>query len=271
MPISGLGFIQNVSQSERSLQKILQKLSTAKSINSASDNAAGLAIAEGLQTQVRGFSMATQNVDAAMSALNIGEGGANEISSMVQRQRELALQASNGTLTDEQRTGLNTEYQQLTQEIDRTAGSTQFNTQGTSAGTGLASGTAAIQVGPNQGDTVNLPSVNMTSTALGITGTSIATQANASAAVGQLDTALGSLNTQRTSVGAMVNRFESTLNNLNVSQVNTQAAESVLADQDMAQGMAELVRSQLLQQTSNAVLARFNEINVNHMLGLLQQ
>ncbi|MDD5672603.1 MAG: flagellin [Chitinivibrionales bacterium] len=270
MQISGLGLIQNSGRNERSLQKILQQLSTAKRINSAADDAAGLAISQQLETQSRGFSMASQNVNDAMSALNIGEGAGNEISSMLQRQRDLALQSSNATLNDTDRKNIDTEYQALSQEIDRTANATQFNTQGTAAGTGLASGNAVIQTGANQGDTVKLPSVNMTAAGLGIAGTSVATAGSAQAAIGRIDTALNTLNTQRSTVGSMVNRFESTLNNLNVSEANTQAAQSVLSDQDMALGMANLVRNQLLQQTSTLALSRFNEMNANNTLALLQ-
>jgi len=135
---------------------------------------------------------------------------------------------------------------------------------------GLASGDAQIQVGPNAGDQVALPQNDMSSAALGTAGSSVGTRDNAVGAVSTLDAALNRLNTQRANIGAISNRFDSTQNNLGVAAVNTQAAESALRDQDMAQGVSELVRTQLLHQSGNKAFARFNEISQNHMKGLLQ-
>ncbi len=257
-------------KTRKNLQKILTQLSTAQRINRASDDAAGLAISEQLRTQIRGFKMAGRNVSDAGSALNIAEGSGSEITSMIQRQRELALQAQNDTLTDDQRASLDTEYQQLTQEISRTAEATQFNTQQVATGEDLAAGDAQIQAGPNAGDTMNMPAIDMTADALGVEGTSIATAADAQNALPALDNALSQLNSQRTEAGAMMNRLESTQNNLQVAEINTQAAESVLRDQDMAQGLSDLVRSRLLQQSGTQAFARFNSISANHMSALLQ-
>ncbi|MBD3345671.1 MAG: flagellin, partial [Chitinivibrionales bacterium] len=116
---------------------------------------------------------------------------------------------------------------------------------------------------------VSMPANDMTAASLGIEGTSIATQADANAALASLDTALTQMNSQRTDVGAMYNRFESTMNNLSVSEINTQAAESVLRDQDMAKGLTELVRTQLLQEGGMKAFSRFNQISANHLMGLI--
>ncbi|MBD3344178.1 MAG: flagellin, partial [Chitinivibrionales bacterium] len=154
-PGFGLGqnkTVKTLGKTNRKLGKILEKLATAQRINRASDDAAGLSISEQLRTQIRGFKTASNNVADAMSALNIADGTATEASSMVQRQRELALQAQNDTLTDDQRQQIDIEYQQLTEEIDRIAQSSEFNTQDVATGEGLASGDAQIQVGPNAGD-----------------------------------------------------------------------------------------------------------------------
>jgi flagellin len=261
---------KGLSKTNRDLNKILERLSTALRINRASDDAAGLGVSEQLRTQIRGFKMASQNVEDAMSALNIAEGVGNQVSDMVQRQRELALQASNDTLTNEQRQTLNVEYQSLTQEINRITSATQFNSQAVANGTGLSSGTAQIQAGANAGEAVTLPTADMSANALLITGTSITTAASAQTAIDRLDTALNTLNTQRSALGAMTNRFESTVNNLSVAEINTQAAESVLRDQDMAQGLAELTRTQLLQEGTLAAFSRFKEISANHLFGLLK-
>jgi flagellin len=280
MQVSNLGTLGLASQqaigtgalnkTSRALEKILERLSTAQRINRASDDAAGLAVSEQLRTQIRGFKMATQNAVDTQSALNIAEGAGTEVESMLQRQRELAIQARNDTLTDDQRGMLDTEYQQITQEINRIPQATQFNTQQVAAGQGLGSGTAQAQVGANAGDQITLPKNDMTAVGLGVAGTSIASSAGASTALNAIDAALDQLHTQRSNIGAMVNRLESTINNLSVAEINTQAAESALRDQDMAKGLADLVQQQILYQGGTKTFARFNEISYNHLLGLLK-
>jgi flagellin len=260
---------KSLDKTNKDLNKILERLSTALRINRASDDAAGLGIAEQLTTQIRGFQQATNNVSDAMSALNIADSAGNQVSDMVQRQRELALQSSNATLTDTQRGDLNTEYQALTQEITRISTASQFNTQSVAAGTGLSSGAAVIQAGANAGDQVVMPKTDFTAAALAISGTSIDTAANATNAINRLDTALNTLNSQRSTLGAMTNRFESTVNNLSIADINTQAAESVIRDQDMAQGLVELTSKQILQQSTLSAFSKFNEISANHIMGLL--
>lgn len=275
--MGGFGMVQGQDQTAKSLNKtskdlgkILEKLSTALRINRASDDAAGLAISQQLETQSRGFNMADQNVTSAMSALNIADATGGQISDMVQRQRELALQANSDTLTNQQRQGLDTEYQALTQEINRISGSAQFNTQTVANGQGLASGNAQIQAGANAGDQIQVPQTNMTAAALGITGTSIATGAGAQTALSKLDNALNTLNTQRSTIGSMINRFESAQNNLSVANINTQAAQSVIQDQDMAAGLAKLTKTKLLLESGTQAFSRYNEISANHLFGLLQ-
>ena len=275
--MGGFGMVQGQDQTAKSLNKtskdlgkILEKLSTALRINRASDDAAGLAISQQLETQSRGFNMADQNVTSAMSALNIADATGGQISDMVQRQRELALQANSDTLTNQQRQGLDTEYQALTQEINRISGSAQFNTQTVANGQGLASGNAQIQAGANAGDQIQVPQTNMTAAALGITGTSIATGAGAQTALSKLDNALNTLNTQRSTIGSMINRFESAQNNLSVANINTQAAQSVIQDQDLAAGLAELTKTKLLLESGTQAFSRYNEISANHLFGLLQ-
>lgn len=254
----------------RSLQKILERLATAQRINRASDDAAGLGVSENLRTQTRGFKMAERNVEDAMAALDIADSTANESSAILQRQRELTIQARNDTLTDDQRGQLNVEYQQLNQELNRIANAASYNTQGVAAGQGLATGNAVVQAGANSGDELTLPEVDVSGDSLGVSGTSIATGADAANALGVIDTALANLGAQRSTLGATVNRFESTQNNLNIALVNTQAAESVLRDQDMAQGLADLTRERLLQEGGMRAFARFQQVSANHLLGLLQ-
>jgi len=260
----------SLSKTNNDLNKILQRLSTSLRINKASDDAAGLGMAEQLASQVRGFKQAKNNVSDAQSALNIADNTGSQVSDMVQRQRDLALQSSNDTLTNQQRAGLNTEYQSLGQEIDRITNASQFNTQNVANGTDLASGNAVIQAGPNSQDQTTMPKIDMSANALGVTGTSIDTSANAIAALPKLDNALQALNSQRSTLGATTNRFESTVNTNSLAEINTQAAESVLRDQNMAAGLVELTKNQILQQSTTSAFAQFNEINANHLIGLLK-
>jgi flagellin len=214
--------------------------------------------------------MASRNVDDAVSALRIADGGAGEIGEMLQRQRELSIQAGNATLSDTDRQALDIEFQQLTEEIQRIAGGTEFNRQEVADGTGLASGDAVVQAGANAEDQLNLPQVDLTSATLGLPSLSIASASGASAAISSLDTALDSVNGQRSTIGAMMNRLTSAGNNLQVEEANMTAAQSAIADQDMAAGLVELSRQQLLQEGGIKAFQRFNDINANHILALLR-
>ncbi len=179
MDISGLGpsigLANTINASNQKLQKILQELSTGLSINQASDDAAGLAMSQEMESQARGFKVASDNVSEANDAMNITQGVAGQTADILQQQRDLALQASNGTLTDSERQSIDTEYQQLTQQLDQQANAAQYNTQGLANGTGLATGNAQVQASPNAGGAISAPQVNLTSNALGIAGTSVAT------------------------------------------------------------------------------------------------
>ncbi|HON11629.1 MAG TPA: flagellin [Chitinispirillaceae bacterium] len=267
--VNGRSTERVLKKTSRDLKKILERLSTARRINRASDDAAGLAIAEQLDTRIRGFKMASRNVEDSMSALNIADGAATQISSLLQRQRSLAIQARNDTLTDKDRQILDAEYQQITAEINRIATSAQFNRQGVSGGEELASGDAIIQAGPEISDQITFPEVNFGAAAQDLALTSIATSSDAGAAISAIDNVLSSVNAQRSTVGATFNRLVSAINNLSVAMVNTQAAESVLRDQDMAAGLAELTRDRLLQEGGIKAFSRFNQITQNHIMGLL--
>lgn len=258
-----------ITKNNSELRKVLERLSTLQRINRASDDAAGLAISEELRTNIRGYKMASRNVEDATAALNIAEGTVNEITSLLQRQRELTIQAANSTLTDKDREYLNREFQSITQEIQRLSESTKYNRQNTSNGTELGSGNAVIQVGPEVGDTITLPQVNVTEIYNKINTLSIDTETNARNTLQKIDEALNELNQQRTNIGATVNRLSSTINNISVAMVNTQAAESLIRDEDVARGLAELTRQRLLQEGTLSALSKFNELNRKHIAGLL--
>ncbi|MCL1947245.1 MAG: flagellin [Chitinivibrionia bacterium] len=259
-----------MEQTDKQLRKVLEKLATGQRINKASDDAAGLAISEGLLTQTRGFKMAGRNTMDGISALNIADGAANESANILQRQRELAAQSRNATLNDNDRQALNREFQHLSQELERIAESTNFNGQKVANGTGLAEGDAQLQVGPNEGDTVNTAKMDISPNALGLSGMDISTAAGANAAFSSIDGAIQTLGEQRSNVGALTNRLESTIRNLQTADVNTTAAQSVIRDQDMAMGIAEMVKNQVLNQSASNTFSVFNRISADHILGLIK-
>lgn len=258
-----------IKKSNSQLKKILTRLSTAQRINKASDDAAGLSISEMLRTNIRGYKMATRNIEDAMSALNISDGTGDQVSDMLQRQRELAIAARNDTLNDNDRQILNQEYQALTGEIGRITSGTQFNRQRTADGTELGSGQSIIQSGPEVDNQIILPEINYTEISTALSSTSVATSTNAQDTLTEIDKIIQNLNEQRSTIGATMNRFNSAVNNLSVSMINTQAAESVLRDQDMAEGISELTRQQLLNEGGIRAFKRFNEISRYQVMGIL--
>ncbi len=258
-----------LEKSNNRLSSVLEKLSTGKRINRASDDAAGLSISEQLNAQIRGFKSAGRNVQDAMSALNVSDGASSSVTDLVQRQRELASQARTGTVNDDQRKILNQEYQQLTDEINRIAESTQFNKQKVANGSEFGSGDAEIQAGADSGQTIAMPTVDLRTDTLGTTATDISTIAGAEAAMGIADDAIDVINGQRSSIGSMTNRLTSTSNNLMTSAINTEAADSLIRDQDMAMAMADLTREQILNQSGTKAFGMFNKISSDHIMGLL--
>ncbi len=258
-----------LKKNDRLLQKMLEKLSNARRINRASDDAAGLGIAEILESDVRGFKVASQNLQDAASALSIADGSGSRISEILQRQRELALAARNDTLSDADRVSLDDEYRALTLEIDRVAHESHYNGLHAADGTDLASGVASVHAGSQAEDLVTLPAIDYTSSVSEVSGTSVATSAGATEALSAVDSALESLHEQRAGIGATINRFISAVDNLSISTINTQAAESALRDQDMAEGIAELVRQQLLREGGVRAFGRFGDMNRSYILGIL--
>ncbi len=256
-------------RNSNSLHKSMERISTGKSINRASDNAAGLSISENLRTQIRGSSQAQRNTLDGLSMLRTADGAAGEVNSMLQRQRELATQARNGTMNDNDRSALNDEYQQLSSEINRIAESTSFNGQNLTNGSDLGDGTAELQVGANEGDTINVSAVDFRTATLGTAGGDISTAAGAEAAIGLADTGISTLSGQRSNIGALSNRLESTVNNLINNEINTQEAESMIRDLDMAAGVSDLTRDKILNQTSTKALSTFNDISSSNVLSLL--
>jgi len=265
-------FIVNQSQKANgSLGRVFEKLSTGKKINRASDDAALLSVARELEKQARGFKQVDRGLQDGMAAMQIADGGSSQISEMMQRQRELALAASNGTLNDSNRQALDAEYQALTAEIGRIAESTQFNGQALlNSQSQLSDGTGTLVAGAEGTVPLSLPNQDVRPGTLGLSGTSIATAAQAGQALSSLDQAMQTVNQQRTESGALYNRMDYAANHASRQEILMTDALSRAEDLDYAQAVTDRARNSLLQESALSALNNFNQIARNNVLGLLQ-
>lgn len=269
---AGSFITSQLQKTDTGLKKILEKLSTGKQINQASDDAAMLSIAQELQKQVRGFKTVDSNLEDALSALRISDGGMDQISGLMQRQRELAVQASNGTLNQNNRESLNTEYQALQAEIDRISSSTQYNRQNLLDGSSeLSNGTGTVTADPNPSNANNLQfaAVEISTQSLGTRQTSLLTSDGARSALSAIDGGFSRLNQARTTGGALYNRVSAAQSNAINQNIQTTNALSQAEDLDYAKAVSEKVRTSILSQSGHMVLKNFNEIARNNVLGLL--
>jgi len=263
-------------QVDRQLQKSLEKLSTGLRINRAADDAAGLSVSEQLRTQVRGLNMGGRNIQDGVALINIAEGALIEVESMLQRMRELSIQAANDTLTSKERSYVEIEVTQLKAEVDRIVAGTQYNSQPLLNGTapwGVLPG-GILHIGPNNvaaADTIRYRINPMNTTSLGINGANLTvlTQTGSTLAISSLDVALSSVNALRADLGAVVNRLEHALSNQENQETNMQAAESVIRDTDFATETTAFSKHQILSQSSTAMLAQANTAPQN-VLSLLK-
>jgi flagellin len=253
------------------LAKIHEKLATGKRINRASDDAAGLAVAKEFEKQIRAYRNATENISAGMSALAIADGGSSTINDMLQRQRELAIQSANGTLNPDQRQALDREFQALSAEIDRTSKSSSFNGQNLLDGSSrLSDGSGKLQAGSDGGQQIDMPHTDLSLSSLNLGTERVDTLDRALRAMGAIDSALNRVNESRAAQGGLSNRLEHALNNLGSQMVNTTRGLSNVEDLDMAQGMTEKVRNDILKDSNAAALSHFNQISRSHLLALFQ-
>ena len=279
--IPSLNAQRNMNTSQNSLHVSMQRLSSGLRVNSAKDDAAGLAIAERMNSQVRGMTVAMRNANDGISMSQTAEGALGKVGDMLQRMRELAVQAANGTNSLSDRNSLNNEYLQLARESARTLGGTQFNGQNILA----TSLTSTFQVGANTDtnlDQIRITAFNWTTLAsiTSAVGAAVGTDPSvavsgsdgsfALAAITALDQAITSINDQRAVFGAVQNRFDNVVNNLMVATENQTAARSRIMDADYATETANLSRSQILQQAGNAMLAQANQLP-QQVLALLQR
>jgi flagellin len=271
---------RNLSTSQASLATSVQRLSSGLRVNSAKDDAAGLAIADRMNSQAKGFDVAIRNANDGISMAQTAESAMQAVTDNLQRMRELAVQAANGTYSSGDRSSLDTEYQQLNQEIARVVSGTQFNGQNVLS---EVSGGFSFQVGAGTastdtitvGSAVTLASATFgTTTAGAINGSTISGQGSAgvsaaTAAISAIDAALNVLNTARATWGAVQNRFSSVVQTLQVASENAQASRGRIMDADFAKETASMTRGQILQQAGTAMVAQANSMP-NNVLSLLQ-
>ncbi|HEY6795728.1 MAG TPA: flagellin [Kineosporiaceae bacterium] len=288
--VAAFNAYRNLSVTDGQMTKSLERLSSGYRINRAADDAAGLAISESLRSQITGLKVAVRNAQDGISVVQTTEGALNETTSILQRMRELAVQASNGGSEDTTaQADADTEFKQLAQELDRIANTTKFGAQsllnvGLSGSTGYA---GIFQVGAeaSSSNPANIITVDMTASGafngttitgvdslglqLNTASVTLTSTANATSAITSLDTALKDVSTVRATLGAYQNRFEHTINNLNVAVENLSASESRIRDTDMASEMVNFTRSQILSQAGTAMLAQANQ-SPQSVLKLLQ-
>ena len=279
--IAGLTAQYNLQNVNRDMETTMERLSTGKKINSAGDNASGLAISTRLTSQIRGLDTAIRNANDAMSMVNTAEGALDEITAMMQRMRELAVQAGTGTTSAADRTYMNSEYVALRSEIDRIADNTQWNGQNIldgSAGASVGKSTVAFQVGANEKQTISTAFGNFTNggghmSALASTRLSAATIASAaivaSNAITRLDNTIADVSAQRATFGAVSNRLTHAIDNLTNVKTNSEASRSRILDTDYSVATSELARAQIIQQAGTAMLAQANALPAT-VLALLQ-
>jgi flagellin len=274
-------------KNERSMNTAMERLSTGQRINAASDDAAGLAIASRMTSQVRGLEVGIRNANDAISMISVADGAMTEVSNMLQRMRELALQSANGTTTSADRSYMNSEYQNLITEIERISQNTQWNGRAILQGdaNGASDSTVKYQVGANGGQTigVNFGDISQSGgaafqafeiSAAGAgsfitAGTTSSAMTTASAALTKIDSAITAVNTQRATFGASMNQLTYAVDNLASVKVNAEASRSQIQDTDYATETSELARTQIIQQAGTAMLAQANQLPQT-VLSLLQ-
>jgi len=244
------------------LSQSMERLSSGYRINRAADDAAGLAISEKMRGQISGVAQAQRNTQDGISMVQTAEGALNEVHSMLQRIRELAVEYKNGTLSASNRDAIQSEVNQLGSEIERIGTSSQFNSiQLLDANT-----TISFQVGANDGETIAVSTISLGAV---VNANTISLSASGTTDLSEIDAAIDAISSQRAEFGAVQNRFEHTLSNLAVYQENLTAAESRIRDVDMAAETVELTKNQILSQSGTAMLSQANQLPQN-ILSLLK-
>ncbi|MCC7011029.1 MAG: flagellin FliC [Planctomycetes bacterium] len=264
--IASMNAQRNLSSVSVRLMGNFKRLSSGLRIATAADDAAGLGISERMRSQIRSYGAAQRNAQDGISLVQTAEGALNEVNGILNRMRELSIQASNGTLTTADRATLNTEYQELINEIERIASTATFN------GVDLLDGTTTsldIQAGINSSEVITISLQDATSTSLSINSLSVATVAGATASLSVIDAAVDTVTTARGALGSAQNRLQSAISSISNAQENLAAAESRIRDVDVATETADLTRNTIMQQAAVAMLAQAN-VQPQLALNLLQ-
>ena len=268
--VMSLNAQRNLNMTNNVMATSIQRLSTGLRVNSAKDDAAGLAIAERMSSQIRGMNVAIRNASDGISLAQTAEGALGKVSEMGQRMRELAVQSANVTNGTTDRAALDLEYQQLAEEITRTLAGTEFNDL---AITGADAGSLDFQIGAGTtaNDTITVTTQDLTAeaTVTAVTGGDITDVANSRTAMDNIDEMLTTINTERATYGAVQNRFEAVISTLQIGSENQSAARGRIMDADFATETANLTRAQVLQQAGTAVLSQANAAPQN-VLSLLR-
>lgn len=256
--VTSMNAHNQLSKTQDALKTSFARLASGMRINSSADDAAGLGISKSMNAQIRSYAVAERNTNDGISMLQTADGGAEQIHGLLTRMRELAVQASNGSLSSNDYSNIDAEFQQNLAEIDRVAGSVQFN------GINLLSGAAAdrtfqVGIGTQSTDQISVSFGGADSTELAMTGTSATSFANAQTAITKLDSAIQKLSGVRASFGASMNRFTATVSSLQSMQTNTAASLSRIQDTDVASETATLSKNQVLSQAGAAILSQANQ------------
>ena len=264
--VSALNAQAALAKNSRAMSSAMEQLSTGSRINSAKDDAAGMAIGQGMTSQIRGLNQAVRNLNDGVNLLQTAEGALGETTNMLQRMRELAVQAASGTYSTTQRTYLQTEFLALNSQIDKIASETTWNGYTVLTGTtgGTTTGTFSFQSGQTSGQTIDVVLGGMTLSALGMTttasiGLALSSAASASAAIATIDSAINTVNSQRATIGAAVNRMTYAADNMTNISANVAASRSTIMDTDYATASTNLSKAQIIQQASTAMLAQANQ------------
>jgi flagellin len=260
----------SLNTQQNSLSKSLEKLSTGLRINRASDDAAGLSVSESLRSKVRGMERAKSNAEDGIALVQIAEGATGEINNILQRMRELSIQSSTDTMTTTERSYTDKEFGQLMNEITRISNSASYNgmtlLDGQSGSFGVSGGSASVlHIGSGSSATTDRLSITVNAMTLGALGlnattTTVSTSAGALSSLSLIDTAIKSVNTMRSDMGAYVNRLEFAISNLGNQIYNTQDAESRIRDVDFAKETTEFTRAQILTQSATSMLSQANQV-----------
>ncbi|SDR00606.1 flagellin [Curtobacterium sp. UNCCL20] len=273
--LSALNTYRNLNSTQNDLSKSLEKLSSGLRINRAADDAAGLSISEGLKSQVGGLTVAARNAQDGISVVQTAEGGLTETHSILQRMRDLAVQAGNDSNNADSRTAISTEVGELSKELTRISQSTNFNGINLLDGTAGAAGDGKLvfQVGANAGASsqinVDLSGANVATVATAVSALTFDNATDAQAAITAIDTQIKNVSTARSNIGAIQNRFDHAINVTNVAKENLTAAGSRITDVDMAEEMVKYTRDNILSQAGTSMLAQANQ-STQGVLSLLR-